>query len=124
MKAFKKAMTACAVFLVVAIVLVMLGCLAVFQIHLAIISAEPDQSGWVLTNERYEIRPQTENREIGFEVIEKESGKTVHTTGDNGYRQWDFKSIKILPDNNIEIVTGDMGKQLLHFQNGQWQYEH
>lgn len=124
MKVFKKTVTVCSVLLAAAVVFVMLGCLAVFQIHLAIISAEPDQSGWVLTNERYEIRPQAENREIGFEVIEKESGKTVHTTGDNGYRQWDFKSIKILPDNNIEIVTGDMGKQLLHFQNGQWQYEH
>ena len=124
MKALKKAVTVCAVFLAVAIVLVILGYLAVFQVHLAIVSSEPDQSGWVLTNERYEIRPQAENREIGFEVIEKESGKTVYTTGEIRYRQWDFKSIKILPGNDIEIVTGDMGKQLLHFQNGQWQYKH
>lgn len=87
MKALKKAVTVCAVFLAVAIVLVILGYLAVFQVHLAIVSSEPDQSGWVLTNESYEIRPQTQNREIGFEVIEKLSGKTVYTTGKNGYRQ-------------------------------------
>lgn len=97
MKAFKKAMTVCAVFLAVAIVLVILGYLAVFQVHLAIVSSEPDQSGWVLTNESYEIRPQTESREVGFEVIEKSSGRTVYSTGDYGYRQWDFKTIKILP---------------------------
>ena len=81
------------------------------------------QSGWVLTNESYEIRPQTQNREIGFEVIEKSSGRIVYTTGDYGYRQWDFKTIKILPDNNIEIVTGDMEKQILRYHDGQWQYE-
>lgn len=123
MKAFKKTVTVCAVFLAVAVVFVILGYLAVFQIHLAIISTEPDQSGWVLSNESYEIRPQTENREVGFEVIEKSSGKTVYTTGDHGYRQWDFKTIKILPDNDIEIVTGDMGKQTLRYHDGQWQYE-
>lgn len=123
MKALKKAMTVCAVFLAVAIVLVILGYLAVFQVHLAIVSSEPDQSGWVLTNERYEIRPQTENREVGFEVIEKSSGRTVYSTGDHGYRQWDFKTIKILPDNNIEIVTADMGKQILWYHDGQWQYK-
>lgn len=122
MKALKKAVTVCAVFLAVAIVLVILGYLAVFQVHLAIVSSEPDQSGWVLTNESYEIKPQTQNREIGFEVIEKSSGRTVYTTGDYGYRQWDFKTIKILPDNNIEIVTGDMGKQILRYHDGQWQY--
>ena len=77
----------------------------------------------MLTNECYEIKPQTQNREIGFEVIEKSSGKTVYTTGKNGYRQWDFKTIKILPDNNIEIVTEDMEKQILRYHDGQWQYE-
>ena len=122
MKAFKKAMTVCAVFLAVAIVLVILGYFAVFQVHLAIVSSEPDQSGWVLTNESYEIRPQTENREVGFEVIEKSSGRIVYTTGDYGYRQWDFKTIKILPDNDIEIVIGDMGKQILRYHDGLWQY--
>lgn len=45
MKALKKAVTVCAVFLAVAIVLVILGYLAVFQVHLAIVSSEPDQSG-------------------------------------------------------------------------------
>lgn len=116
-------MTVCAVFLAVAIVLVILGYLAVFQVHLAIVSSDPDQSGWVLTNESYEIKPQTSKRKVRFEVIEKSSGKTVYTTGKNGYRQWDFKSIKILPGNNIEIVTGDMGKQILRYHDGQWQYE-
>ena len=124
MKVFKRTVTVCSVLLAAAVVFIILGYLAIFQLHFAIIRTEPDSSGWVLTNERYEIRPQTENREIGFEVIEKESGKTVYTTGELRYRQWDFKSIKILPSNDIEIVTGDMGKQLLHFQNGQWQYEH
>lgn len=123
MKTFKKAVTVCTVLISAAVVFVILGFLAVFQVHLAIINTEPDKSGWVLTNESYEIRPQTENREIGFEVIEKSSGKTVYTTGDHGYRQWDFKTIKIRPDNDIEIVTGDMGKQILRFYDGQWQYK-
>lgn len=123
MKMFKKAVTVCTVLISAAVVFVILAFLAGFQVHLAIINTEPDKSGWVLTNESYEIRPQTENREIRFEVIEKSSGKTVYTTGDHGYRQWDFKTIKIRSDNDIEIVTGDMGKQILRFDDGQWQYK-
>ncbi len=124
MNSFKKAITVCAVFLTVALLFVMLGYLAIFQMHLAIVNSEPDQSGWVLTNENYEIKPISSNREIRFDIIEKTSGKAVYSTGENGYRQWDFKSIKILPGNDIEIVTGDMGKQILRYYNGQWQYEH
>ena len=123
MKSIKKTITICAVFVSAAVLFVLLSYLAIFQMQLAIINTEPDASDWILANESYEIKPQTQNREIRFDVIEKSSGKTVYTTGDHGYRQWDFKTIKIRPDNNIEIITGDMGKQLLQFHNGQWQYE-
>lgn len=93
MKVLKKIVAVSAVFISAAVVFIILGYFAIFQLHFAIIRTEPDSSGWVLTNERYEIRPQTENREIGFEVIEKESVKTVYTTGESRYRKWDFKSI-------------------------------
>ena len=63
MKSFKKIVTVYAVFLAVALLFMMLGYLAIFQIHLAIISTEPDQSGRVLINESYEIRPQAQNRD-------------------------------------------------------------
>ncbi|MGN1443793.1 MAG: hypothetical protein ACI4XE_08085 [Acutalibacteraceae bacterium] len=124
MNFFKKTITICTVFVSAAVLFVLLGYLAVFQMHLAIINSEPDTSDWILTNESYEIKPQIKNREISFEVIETSSGKTVYTTGDHGYRQWDFKTIKIRPDNDIEIVAGDMGTQILRYYNGQWQYEH
>lgn len=75
----KKAFTVCAVLISAATLLLLLSILAIFQMHLAIVNSEPDPSGWVLTNESYEI--------------------------------------------NIEIVTGDMGKRILRYCDGQWQYE-
>lgn len=74
MKFFKKIITICAVFVSAAVLFILLGYLAIFQLHLAIINSEPDASVWILNNESYEIKPQTQNREIGFEVIEKSSG--------------------------------------------------
>lgn len=99
------------------------GFLLMRNVHDAIMESKPDTSQWVLQNEEYEIVPEFEERQVRFHIVEKESGKTVFSTDEGGWRAWDFKRLDIRKNNDIVIITGDMGEQILRFGNGKWTLE-
>lgn len=85
--------------------LVCYGALVCYQ--LLIVSATPDSSDWILTNGDYTVCPVIDDDSVTFYVKNKE-GKVVFEP-EEGWRDWDFKSINIDEENNIVAISGDTG---------------
>lgn len=93
------------------------SCEYLSSVHYDTMLSINNTDSWLLQNDEFTIVPTIDDN-VTFQIEDKE-GK-VKFVCDKKWRAWDFKSLKIGSDDNVEIITGDMGKEIYVYNGETW----
>ncbi len=85
--------------------------------HREAVSSKPDMNEWNLKNESFSIIPVIDDTVTFY--IEDNQGKIVFSCNKE-WRAWDFKSLCINNNNDIVVITGDMGEEKYCYNGKTW----
>ncbi len=85
-----------------------------------IVNSKPDTYDWVLTNGEYTVCP-TIDENVTFCV--KNSNNEIVFTAKESWRAWDFEAINIDENNDIVVISNDIGEVKYTFDEVTWEIE-
>ena len=103
----------------IALICIAIFKLQMFDIHHMIISGSPNIDEWSLNNEDMSISLIDKNAYMSFEVYR--NSELIYTCNEK-WRKWDLKEICILGNNNIKVISGDIGEVIYQYNRNENTY--